>query len=88
MRHGQRLCQAVCSSVGMHGSHGGNSSESVLSVYCSGCVAIALTADLSERLQAELARTGGIGNSGEARWEYFRHVVAVPSIKQTGGVLR
>lgn len=31
---------------------------------------------------------GGIGNNGEARWEYFRHVVAVPSIKQTGGALR
>ena len=31
---------------------------------------------------------GGIGNSGEARWEYFRNVVAVPSIKKTGGALR
>ena len=32
--------------------------------------------------------TGGIGDSGEARWEYFRNVVAVPSIKKTGGALR
>ena len=31
---------------------------------------------------------GGIGDSGEARWEYFRNVVAVPSIKKTGGALR
>ena len=32
--------------------------------------------------------TGGIGDNGEARWEYFRNVVAVPSIKKTGGALR
>lgn len=31
---------------------------------------------------------GGIGGDGESRWEYFRNVVAVPSIKQTGGALR
>ncbi|KAK9909947.1 hypothetical protein WJX75_009918 [Coccomyxa subellipsoidea] len=30
---------------------------------------------------------GGIGGDGESRWEYFRNVVAVPSIKQTGGAL-
>jgi AGZA family xanthine/uracil permease-like MFS transporter len=30
---------------------------------------------------------GGIGDNGEARWEYFRHVVALPSIKKTGGAL-
>ena len=33
------------------------------------------------------AGAGGIGDNGEARWEYFRHVVAVPSIKKTGGAL-
>ncbi len=32
--------------------------------------------------------TGGIGGDGESRWEYFRNVVAVPSIKKTGGALR
>ena len=31
---------------------------------------------------------GGIGGDGESRWEYFRNVVAVPSIKKTGGALR
>ncbi|BDA42913.1 Adenine/guanine permease AZG1 [Coccomyxa sp. Obi] len=30
---------------------------------------------------------GGIGGDGESRWEYFRNVVAVPSIKKTGGAL-
>ncbi len=32
--------------------------------------------------------TGGIGGDGESRWQYFKNVVAVPSIKQTGGALR
>ena len=31
--------------------------------------------------------TGGIGNNGAARLDYFKNVVAVPSVAKTGGAL-
>ena len=30
---------------------------------------------------------GGIGNNGQARLDYFKNVVAVPSVAKTGGAL-
>lgn len=31
-----------------------------------------------------MSNAGGIGNTGVARWNYFKKVVAVPSLKKTG----